>query len=49
MSNSQPAPAGDELTTSGTTVIQLAGSVNIGESLAKIVGVNRESFTIQSA
>ncbi|KAH8964478.1 hypothetical protein BDL97_04G069400 [Sphagnum fallax] len=29
MSNSQPAPAGDELTTSGTTVIQLAGSVNI--------------------
>ncbi len=49
MSNSQPAPAGDELATSGTTVIQLAGSVNIGESLAKIVGVNRESFTIQSA
>ncbi len=49
MSNSQPAPAGDELTTSGTTVIQLAGSVNIGESLAKIVGVNRESFTMQSA
>jgi hypothetical protein len=49
MSNSQPAPAGDELTPLGTTVIQLAGSVNIGESLAKIVGVNRESFTIQSA
>lgn len=42
MSNSQPAPAGDELTMSGTTVIQLAGSVNIRESLAKIVGVNTE-------